>query len=253
MFAILYGLFSLFCKAGWNIEYGIDKFNAERKAIEEGRDTYYDKRGVQRLLGSDEAVVLCRNMSGETYYTDTKGNVVKWINKNDKYNYSVVTAEWCLDNRREHITCNSLPPKINKDIKAKGSLLRDIETGQYMVLRKFYLDKGEMVDGRTFDANKVDRKIRNLHRRTCSFYMNANTLELIRESDGSAELRRRGYKGCISENCRDNFINKYNQKLKESYKVEDFARGQCEDFDISSEGIEKLMWEQNRKEIKTNE
>ena len=237
MFAILYGLFSLFGKIGWDIEYGIDKIQSKDQARQFNSDVYWDKTGKQRLISNDQQVTTYRNMCGDVMRLDLRGNIVNVVSKSERSHHEYKTVEECVDKYGNPEYWLGI--KIHKNFGHQMSRLRDIKTGEYLGLKEICIeDKWEKRNG------KYDN-----YGRTHRFYMNPYTLELVRESDGEVELRNKGYKNAIDVETINKFIDDYNKKLHEDYEPRDKSIGQVT-WDYSTEKINKMIWDQeHRKEM----
>ena len=234
MFSIFYGLFSLFGKIGWNIEYGIDKTTSRNKAIQEGRDTYWDKTGKQRLVKNNQPVTTYRNMSGEVMRLDLHGNVVSYVRKNNEEHYTKETVKrWIADKYGNPKYWDHTVP-CHKNFHWQQNLYKDLRTNKCVVIAELSLDKVSAYDKNYYGSR------RHL------FYLDPVTLKLIRETDGEVELRNRGYKRIASYEEVNRFIKEYNEKIDNEYDPH-FYDKECS-FDLSLDVINKMIWEQNRKE-----
>lgn len=222
-FGLLYLVMALIGKAGSDIKYGIDRVFAREQARERGSDTYIDGRGITRTVFGNKAVSTYLNDRGEALLLDKYGNVVKIYNKAEENIYGIVTAKQCFDDRGNYMFSNI--PGRHKNLKIRGYRYVDIKTGEYMSVRSIKIDDNT-----------------NRH----FFYINPYTLELIRETDGEVELRRRGNKYSPSEEKINEFIKSFNKKQKERYEPVDLEWAVQ---DISMETINKSIWEQNHKEV----
>lgn len=234
MFSILYGLFALFGKIGWDIEYGIDKAQSREKAKQEGRDTYWDKTGKQRLVSNNQQVTTYRNMRGDVMRLDLKGNIVSVVSKYDGGHHEYKTVEECTDKYGNPEYWLNIPTHKNFSVHAER--LRDIKTGKYLALKEIRIEDKWEKRGKKYDN----------YGRTHKFYMDPCTLELVRESDGEIELRNKGYKKAIDIETINKFIADYNKKLHEDYEPTDKSVPQVR-MDYTTEWINKAIWEQNRK------
>ena len=216
MFAIFYALFGLFGKIGWDIEYGIDKAQSRNKAIHEGQDVYWDKKGKQRLVSNNQQVITYRNMNDDVMRLDLKGNIVNVVSKHEESHYIIETV------------------KRKKDRYGNPGELIDITTGKPVLIRTIHIEDKWEKRGRKYDN----------YGKTHIFYMDPDTLELIRESDGEVELRQKGYKKSPSKDEIDNFIIKFNKKQRESFKPIDWGAGERKS-DWSPKAIDEMIWNQN--------
>ena len=236
-FGLLYLTMALIGKAGSDISYKIKSLNDRQNAIEKGRDTYIDSRGITRTVNGNKAVSFYRNDRGETRLLDKHGDTVKIYNEKKDEKYSNVTVKYCVDKYGNQESCSKIPR--HKNCSFEGKKLIDLTTGKYLTLRKLYLENDyKLIGDRLYNRG-----------RSHYFYVDPMTLNIVRESDGEAELRRRGYKNVPSIETINTFINKYNKEQKEKYEPEDTENLYCSCCtDYTVETINKLMWKQNNKE-----
>ena len=240
MFAVFYGLFTLFEKIGWDIEYNRDKYHSKNIARQNNSDIYIDKKGKQRLVSNDQVVTTYRNMNGDVMRLDLNRDIVDIVSQPKDPVFIYKTVKKCVDKYGNPESITRL--NIHKNFKPCGDLLQDIKTGQYLVIREIKLeDKWKRSHGKMVNKG-----------RTHLFYMDPMTLKLIRETDGEIELRNRGYKNCPEKNEVDEFIKKYNYKLYNDYfEVKEHSGDRY--FDLASKTIDEMIWKQNKKEEKANE
>ena len=242
-FGLLYMLLALVSKAGSDIKYGIVSANDRHNARERGSDTYIDGRGITRTVSGNKAVSTYRNDRGEAILLDKNNTIVKVYNKKIEDNYSIITVKNCLDKYRNQEYCNNIPR--HKNCRFDGIKLQDIETGKYLTLRKIRLeDKYEWL-GKGRNKERINKGREHL------FYVDPLTLDIVRESDGEAELRRKGYEKIPSKKEIDNFIIKYNNEQKEMYEPNDVCTVNCYGLrDIPMDWINKWIWKQNKEKEK---
>ena len=70
MFSIVYGLFALFGKVGWEIEKNIDNKQSRNRARKNNRNIYLDKEGCERLVDNNQKIITRRNLFGEVMRCD---------------------------------------------------------------------------------------------------------------------------------------------------------------------------------------
>lgn len=235
MFSIVYGLFNIFERIGWNIEYNIDKIQSKKQAIKRGSDIYLDKKGKQKLVNNDQSVTTYRNMNGDVMRLDLKGNIVSIVSKHKDSHHEYKTVEKCIDEYGNNTYWLNID--VHKNFNCQTERLKDIDTGEYLALKEIRIeDKWEKRHGKYSNYGRTHR-----------FYMNPYTLELVRESDGEVELRNKGYKNVVNVEAINQFITDYNRKLYEDYEPKDKSVKSIT-WDYTTEKINELLWYQNRKE-----
>ena len=236
-FGLLYMLMALIGKAGSDIKYNLDRISAREYAKEKGNDTYIDGRGITRTVDGNKAVSFYRNDRGETRLLDKHGDTVKIYNEKKDEEYSNVTVKYCVDKYGNQESCSKIPR--HKNCSFEGKKLIDLTTGKYLTLRKLYLENDyKLIGDRLYNRGKLHY-----------FYVDPMTLNIVRESDGEAELRKQGYKNIPSIETINTFIINYNKKQKERYEPKDIEGVHCGSItDLNMEAINKLIWKQNNKE-----
>lgn len=236
MFSIFYGLFSLFGKIGWDIEYGIDKTTSRNKAIKEGKDIYWDKTGKQRSVKNDQPVITYRNMNDEVMRLDLHGDVVSYVKRQEENHYTKETVKlWVADKYGNPKHWDYSIP-CHKNFNWQQNLYKDLKTNKCLVIAELSLDKVNVYDKNYYRSRKH------------YFYLDPVTLKLIRETDGEVELRNKGYKRIAPLEEINEFIKTYNEKIDSEYDPHFY--GKERNVDLNLDVINKMMWEQNKKEGK---
>lgn len=236
MFSIVYGLFALFGKAGWEIEKSIDNKQSRNRARKNNRDIYIDKEGCERLVNNNQKIITRRNLFGEVMRCDFQGNVISVENKRNEDHYSEETVKLWIEDKygNPKLWDNTIPS--HKNFHWNEKLYKDISTGKCLVIARLRLDGKE----RTVKGGSLVKK----H----LFYLDPVTLKLIRETDGEKELRKIGSEDITPIEEINSFIKRYNKKIDDAYNP-CFSGWEC-GYDISIDYINQIKQEINkRKEI----
>ena len=233
MVSIVYALFALFGKAGWEIEKGIDNAQARNRAVKNNRETYLDKEGCERLVNNNQKVVTRRNLFGEVMRCDHHGNVISVYNKREENSYSDETVRLWIEDKygNPKLWDHTIPS--HKNFHWNEKLYEDIKTGKCLVIARLRLDgKGRNDKGISLAKKHL-------------FYLDPITLKLVRETDGEKELRKTGSKNVASVDEINSFIKSYNKKIDDSYDP-CFSGWEC-GSDINMDYINKIKYELNKK------
>lgn len=208
MFAIIYGLFNVIGLTISGAIAGKDNYDCMKRAEERKRNNenphniYYDRKGAMRDLTTHKNVSIdyigCESEGKDQYMRDMYGHPIKNLSE-ERRQQKIADAKAKNDSR---ITVVKIKDGITKNLAGRqgrpyyaGPIFKDLDNGKEYVCRHF--DIPESIAGEKYIA--------------CSYYMDISTGLLVRESDSSKEMRRRG-KVNPSEEIAKAFMNHFNTK-----------------------------------------